>query len=107
MFSADLPDPRLPSLRESSNLPSHEPFIIEKDGEMPEGAISTSASSSRRHTPALPELSAPTPLRVTSFPEYEVPGEDGSTRTSTPDAIKVTRAKKKGTGKKKRTQNLT
>lgn len=69
---------------------------------MPEGAVvrTPSAPISRQGTP---DVFAPTPLRVASFPQYEVPEE---VKPSTPDPIKVIRAKKKGTGMKKRTAVL-
>jgi len=75
---------------------------------MPVGAVitppsSTPAPSSRRATPNPFDLSATPPPSLPSFQSYEVP--DDELRTGTPEPIKVTRAKKKGTGttKKKRT----
>ncbi|KAJ7657986.1 Ap3d1 protein [Mycena rosella] len=84
----------LPSLR-SDYTPSS--FAIDRDGEMPEGAV----VPSRTITPVPRESRASTPM-MTSFPQYEVADEG---RTSTPEPIKVTRPKKKTPGKKKRTQN--
>ncbi|KAJ6469611.1 Adaptor protein complex AP-3 delta subunit [Mycena vitilis] len=88
-------DTRLPSLREDYTPTS---FAIDRDGEMPEGAVSrteTPPVPRGSHTPSLPQ----TP--ITSFPQYEV----DEVRTSTPEPISVTRPKKKTHGKKKRTQN--
>lgn len=75
---------------------------------MPVGAVitppsSTPAPSSRRPTPNPFDLSATPPPSLPSYQSYEVP--DNELRTGTPEPIKVTRAKKKGTGttKKKRT----
>ncbi|KAJ7070698.1 adaptin N terminal region-domain-containing protein [Mycena amicta] len=94
----------LPSLR-AEPIASPVSFTIDRDGEMPQGAISPptvpregSNASTRATTPALG-----TPSRITSFPQYDVP--DAEIRTSTPEPIKVTRTKKKTPGKKKRTQN--
>ncbi|KAJ7610855.1 adaptin N terminal region-domain-containing protein [Roridomyces roridus] len=91
----------LPSLRESYT-PSSTSFTIDRDGEMPDGAV----------LPPLPVTPSPrstggtnTPTRgamATSFPQYEV--DDEAVRTSTPEPIKVTRSKKKTPGKKKRTE---
>ncbi|KAJ7897229.1 Adaptor protein complex AP-3 delta subunit [Mycena olivaceomarginata] len=89
---ADVDDRRiLPSLRGDYTPPSS--YVIDRDGEMPEGAVVPSQTATPRTiTPA------PTPSR------YEVEDE---VRTSTPEPIKVTRTKKKTPGKKKRTQSST
>ncbi|TFK42007.1 Ap3d1 protein [Crucibulum laeve] len=100
------PNNRLPSLRATSQTFSSEAYVIEKNGEMPEGAVPSRQSYtpiSRQSTPVYSENPAPTLPQLSSFPAYEVP-EDIATRTSTPEPIKVTRSKKT-TGKKKRTQN--
>jgi len=101
-------EPRLPGLRSSMSIRSTPPsFIVEREGEMPLGAVITSRSTplppSRRSTPNPFDLSATPPPPLPSYQSYEVP--DDELRTSTPEPIKVTRAKKKGTGtaKKKRT----
>ncbi|KAF8956094.1 adaptin N terminal region-domain-containing protein [Flammula alnicola] len=96
------PDPgnnELPSLRAASQTFSSESFVVEKEGEMPEGAsiLRPQSASQFTPTPALTPTGSTTPLRVSSFPEYEVP-EDSPVET-----IKVVRSKKKTTGKKKRT----
>ncbi|KAJ7361378.1 Adaptor protein complex AP-3 delta subunit [Mycena albidolilacea] len=96
---ADVDDRRiLPSLRGDYTPPSS--YVIDRDGEMPEGAVVPSQTATPRTT-----TPAPTPSRVvSSFPQYEVEDE---VRTSTPEPIKVTRTKKKTPGKKKRTQSST
>ncbi|KAI5998114.1 adaptin N terminal region-domain-containing protein [Pisolithus albus] len=101
-------EPRLFALKSSSARPSSLRFVVEKDGEMPEGAMpatpqSHSAPISRQQTPSLFErISTPPPI-LPSFQQYDVPESD--VRASTPEPIKVTKAKRKGasTGKKKRT----
>jgi len=66
---------------------------------MPEGAVSPPSQINSRHMSPPVGISSPAPanvVRLTSFPEYEVP-EDSSV-----ELIKVVRPKKKP-GKKKRT----
>ncbi|KAG1868262.1 adaptin N terminal region-domain-containing protein [Suillus subalutaceus] len=102
-------EPRLPGLRSSASIRSTPPsFVVERGGEMPAGIVitpqpSTPVPSSRRQTPNLFDVTATPPPPLPSFQSYEVP--DDELRTSTPEPIKVTRAKKKGTStaKKKRT----
>ncbi|KAG2365496.1 adaptin N terminal region-domain-containing protein [Suillus spraguei] len=102
-------EPRLPGLRSSASMRSTPPsFVVEKEGEMPMGAVitpqpSTPVPSSRRQTPNLLDVATMPPPSLPSFQSYEVP--DDELRTSTPEPIRVTRAKKKGTStaKKKRT----
>ncbi|KAF8079147.1 adaptin N terminal region-domain-containing protein [Lyophyllum atratum] len=94
----------LPALRTSEQTFSSTPFVIDRDGEMPEGAVASNPASkptSRQQTPVPGESHPYTASRLSAHSPYEVP--DDVIRTSTPDPIKVTRAKKKGTGKKKRT----
>ncbi|KII93311.1 hypothetical protein PLICRDRAFT_672814 [Plicaturopsis crispa FD-325 SS-3] len=105
-FTPSPDDSRLPSLRPSRSTHN---FTVDRDGEMPVGAVSPSAPTtvppSRLHTPiSFDRTTAPPP--ISSFQQYEVP--DDATRTSTPEPIKVVRAKKKGTGtgRKKRTPKL-
>ncbi|KAI6031280.1 adaptin N terminal region-domain-containing protein [Pisolithus microcarpus] len=101
-------EPRLFALKSSSARSSSPRFVVEKEGEMPEGAMSAtpqshSAPISRQQTPSLFErISTPPPI-LPSFQQYDVPESD--VRASTPEPIKVTKAKRKGTstGKKKRT----
>lgn len=94
-------DNRLPSLRALAHPYPAQSFVIEKDGEMPEGALDRpSPPTSHPQTPTPAQSKAPTPLPASSFPHYDEVVDD-VTRTSTPDPIKVTRPKK-ATGKKKR-----
>ncbi|CDO73429.1 hypothetical protein BN946_scf185013.g63 [Trametes cinnabarina] len=112
--------PRLPSLR-SSPVPASQTFIIDKTGEMPEGAVTAPPARSPRPS----GTSSPSPLGngngasvVGSGASATVPPpsrfaydlDADEPRSGTPQPIKVTRAKKKGTsaGKKgkKRTQKL-
>ncbi|KAG9222260.1 hypothetical protein CCMSSC00406_0006557 [Pleurotus cornucopiae] len=78
--------------------PSLEPPVIDRVGEMPEGAIAS---------PPLPQQSSSrpsTPAQSSSFPTYDVAEDIDIPRTNSMDPIKVTRVKKKkGTGKKKPT----
>ncbi|KAH8835125.1 Adaptor protein complex AP-3 delta subunit [Flagelloscypha sp. PMI_526] len=81
-------------------------FHIDRVGEMPQRATSLahpspSIPSSRSHTPSLP----PPTGSAFAFTQYEG-ADDDTTRTSTPEPIKVTRTKKKkGPGRKKLTEN--
>jgi len=99
-------EPRLFALKSNSARSTPSRFVVEKEGEMPEGATPTppqshSAPITRQQTPSLFErISTPPPV-LPSFQQYEVPEDEP--RSSTPEPIKVTRAKKKGTGTKKRT----
>lgn len=95
-----LPDDfKVPSLLRKPATPiSSELIVVDRDGEMPEGAplptsLPTSQKPSRSTTPN-GVLHQPLP----SFPLYVV--DDEIPRTGTPEPIKVTRVKKKGTGKK-------
>jgi len=99
------PEPKLPSMLLASATPTPpEFFVIDKDGEMPEGFV-PSPTLLQHPKPSLsppPGRSIPDPP-VSLFPQYVV--DDDIPRTGTPEPIKVTRAKKKGagTGKKKKT----
>ncbi|KIK97687.1 hypothetical protein PAXRUDRAFT_200770 [Paxillus rubicundulus Ve08.2h10] len=104
-------EPRLFALRASASRSGPHRFVVEKEGEMPEGVVSTSprqesAPVSRQQTPSLFERILTPPPTLPSFHQYEVPEED-HTRASTPEPIKVTRVKKKGpsSAKKKRAVN--
>ncbi|KAF8215817.1 adaptin N terminal region-domain-containing protein [Mycena galopus ATCC 62051] len=97
---ADVDDSRIPSLKDDYTPPSS--YVIDRDGEMPDGAVVPSLVP----LPVTPGTMTPlsrtgTPI-ISSFPQYEVEDE---VRTSTPEPIKVTRTKKKTPGKKKRTQD--
>ncbi|KAF5323446.1 hypothetical protein D9611_005565 [Ephemerocybe angulata] len=111
-ISPGIADMRLSSLRAASQSEfTNTTFVIEKEGEMPEGA--TPSLSSRPSGPGLGTSTPGTPgsnrgspspypaAALTSFAQYEVP--ESELRTSTPEPIKVVRVKKTG-GKKKRTK---
>ncbi|KAF7347534.1 AP-3 complex subunit delta [Mycena venus] len=77
---ADVDDSRiLPSLKEDYTPPSS--YVIDRDGEMPEGAVVPSQTATPR---TMTPVSRNTPT-LTSFPQYEVEDE---VRTSTPEPIK-------------------
>ncbi|KAK7040144.1 AP-3 complex subunit delta [Paramarasmius palmivorus] len=92
-------------LRADSPRANPEPYVIEKVGEMPEGAslpiLSPQPTSSRPSSKSTPRqgtpVASPIPSRISSFPQYEVPGEEDA-RASTPEPVKVVRSKKKKTG---------
>ncbi|ETW86760.1 hypothetical protein HETIRDRAFT_166278 [Heterobasidion irregulare TC 32-1] len=92
-------DFKVPSLLRKPATPiSSELIVVDRDGEMPEGvplpaSLPISQKPSRSITPN-GVLHQPLP----SFPLYVV--DDEIPRTGTPEPIKVTRIKKKGTGKK-------
>ena len=107
-------DSHLPTLRSAAVGSSRQVFVIDKVGEMPEGApLRSTAQLTRESSPSIrngaaTSSSTPAPS-LSPFPPYEI--EDEPSRTSsTPPPIKVTRAKKKtktsGTGKKKRTATI-
>ncbi|KAF4604673.1 AP-3 complex subunit delta [Pleurotus pulmonarius] len=75
--------------------PSLEPPVIDRVGEMPEGAVATPLQQQTSSRPS-------TPAQSSSFPAYDVAEDIDIPRTNSMDPIKVTRVKKKkGTGKKK------
>ncbi|RPD64688.1 Adaptor protein complex AP-3 delta subunit [Lentinus tigrinus ALCF2SS1-7] len=112
----------LPSLR-SSPAPPAQTFVIDRTGEMPEGArspppqpVGQSPRSSGSPAPYGNRSRAGTPLAVgaptaaplpSRFPAYDLDADEP--RPGTPEPIKVMRAKKKGSGsgkkEKKRTQS--
>ncbi|PCH34264.1 Adaptor protein complex AP-3 delta subunit [Wolfiporia cocos MD-104 SS10] len=111
----DLPPPvltgnsQIPSLRSSSSPGTPQTFVIDKTGEMPTGADSAAVpgvvdigSSSPSPSPFNDGATGAVP--PPSFNQYET--QDEIPRTATPPPIKVTRAKKKAGGKKKRTLNV-
>jgi AP-3 complex subunit delta-1 len=89
-----LVESRLPSLRTTSQTFSSQPFVVDKDGEMPEGAVMSLPQ------PALTSGPSTTPAQLISFPPSDYPD---TPRSQTPDPITVMRTKKKGAGGKKRT----
>ncbi|KAH7930472.1 Adaptor protein complex AP-3 delta subunit [Leucogyrophana mollusca] len=95
-------EPRLPSLKSIASQASVTRFVVEKEGEMPRGAVATPQPSlppSRRPTPGLFDRST-TPPSLPSFQQYEL--SDDNARAATPEPIKVVRAKKKGSSTKKK-----
>lgn len=101
MPKAFLDDSRLPSLRAPPVRLASQPFIVEKDGEMPQAATPRSSQPVSRHQTPVP-LEEPSSQPTSSFPPYITAND---LRTNTPEPIKVMRSKKKGTGTgtKKRT----
>ncbi|PPQ99510.1 hypothetical protein CVT24_005300 [Panaeolus cyanescens] len=99
----EIKDSRFPVLR-SQAFSSSASFEIERDGEMPQGAVLKS-SRSTPDPPSTSKSSTPSqssaPSRLTSFVPYEVPEEP--TDSPAPEPIKVVRSKKKASSKKKRT----
>lgn len=101
-------EPPIPTLQDVTEV-STSPFVVERDGEMPVGAIAspipasvTKALLSQSPSFSLPSSRSGTP--ISSFPAYDVP--DSDERPSTPAPIKVSRAKKKtGTGKKRKAKD--
>ncbi|KAG6884488.1 hypothetical protein C0993_010619 [Termitomyces sp. T159_Od127] len=109
----------LPNLKATSQTFATTSFVIDRDGEMPEGAVnnkpvllpeswqrmSTSDGDlehALKHQTLNPgESLASISTRPSPLPSYGAPDDD--VRTDTPEPIKVTRSKKKGTGKKRRT----
>lgn len=95
-------------LREVSQPSPHQnrEFVVEREGEMPTPAKSSTSPTPRPTFANLNESRqsmSSTPVSVASFPIYDV-GDDEIPRSRSLDPIKVTRSKKKGTaGKKKRT----
>jgi hypothetical protein len=101
--SVNVDDPRKPTLKEVPQQSLVVPFFVEKEGEMPDNANDSASSSqpvSRQQTPGPSQHNLPRPTsRASSFTRIT----DDTARPNTPDAIKVTRAKK--SGKKTRTAN--
>jgi AP-3 complex subunit delta-1 len=96
-----LDDPRLPSLRDPPGWLASQPFVVEKEGEMPQGGSPGSSQAVSRHQTPVPFERTSSPLPTSAIPPY-ITSDD--LRTGTPEPIKVMRSKKKGTGtgKKKR-----
>lgn len=90
-------------LRDSASLIPSEPFVVDKNGEMPKGAAPP--PSLKPHlTPPIVTPPTDTAHQVSlSFPAYVV--DEPIPRTGTPEPIKVKRTKKKGVSsvKSKRT----
>ena len=87
----------LPSLRATSQTFYSEAFVVEREGEMPEGSV-----TQRPHlfTPSTNNLA---PSSSLGDPSYQLSGHPPSNSSAAPEPIKVVRPKKKATGKKKQT----
>ncbi|KDQ63013.1 hypothetical protein JAAARDRAFT_75593 [Jaapia argillacea MUCL 33604] len=99
-----LSDSRLQTLRDIPRRSSPVSFVVDRQGEMPNST--PLRTSSPAPAPSTPQRNGtPPPPAQPSYLVYEP--VDDIPRTTTPQPIKVTRAKKKGTGtasgKKKRT----
>ncbi|KAF8899233.1 Ap3d1 protein [Infundibulicybe gibba] len=98
----DANDNRPSSLRTATQSFSTRTFVIERDGEMPNGAAARLPPISHQDVPvSSPSGGTLTPQASSAFPAYDIPGVD--VRSTTPQPIKVVRTKKKGTSKKKQT----
>lgn len=84
-------DPRLPTLKSLKPKPP-QTFVIDRVGEMPEGASRPASLPPSSKSPA-PSQNGAVASNPSFFPSYE--GADAIPRTGTPPPIKVTRAKKK------------
>ncbi|PFH49682.1 hypothetical protein AMATHDRAFT_147133 [Amanita thiersii Skay4041] len=78
-------------LRSTAPLSSSQAFIVDKEGEMPERMLSELASAPRSQSEPIEPIAALQTSNTLLEP-----------RTITPDPIRVTRAKKKSTGKKRK-----
>ncbi|KAJ8508456.1 hypothetical protein ONZ45_g9263 [Pleurotus djamor] len=84
---------RAPILKDDS--PSPDPPVVDREGEMPEGAILSPIPRPQSATPR-PAASSSSSLA----PAYQTTEDIDLPRTRTPEPIKVVRTKKKGTKKK-------
>lgn len=98
----------LPSTPPTQSAPQTS-FTIDRGGEMPPNAVkkpipSTPGQAATPSFVSTPARSGTPVVPPSSYPAYEL--DDDIPRTNTPELIKVTRVKKKGTGtgKKKRTK---
>lgn len=87
----------MPSLRATSQtFYSDEAFVVEREGEMPDGTVAHSTNN-------LVSSSSIGDPSMSSFPSYQLSGHPSSNSSAAPEPIKVVRPKKKATGKKKQT----
>jgi hypothetical protein len=103
-FIDKVAEPQYPSLlRDSTSIVPSEPFVVDKNGEMPDGATPPPPALKPDPNPPMVSRSLDTTQVLSSFPAYVV--EDEIPRTKTPEPIKVKRTKKKGvsSSKSKRT----
>ena len=92
---------KLPSLRATSQTFYPEAFVVEREGEMPDGIV-----AQRPHLPSTNNLAPSSSISdpfTSSFPSYQLSGHPSSNSSAAPEPIKVMRPKKKATGKKKQT----
>jgi AP-3 complex subunit delta-1 len=90
-------------LRGSTSAIPSEAFVVDKSGEMPEGAIPPPSLKPTPTPPIVTRSIDTAPQVLSSFPAYVV--DEEIPRTGTPEPIKVKRTKKKGvsSAKSKRT----
>ncbi|KAH9996509.1 hypothetical protein BJV77DRAFT_1065737 [Russula vinacea] len=81
-------------LRDSASVIPSEPFVVDKNGEMPEGATSPPSSKPDPSPPMVTSSIDTAPQMLSSFPAYVV--DEEIPRTKTPEPIKVKRTKKRG-----------
>jgi len=93
---------KLPSLRATSQTFYSEAFVVEREGEMPDGTVAQTHPFSHSTNSLAPSSSVGDPY-TSSFPSYQLSGHPSSNSSAAPEPIKVVRPKKKGTGKKKQT----
>jgi len=86
----------LPSLRATSQTFYSEDFVVEREGEMPDGTVAHSTNN-------LVPNSSIGDSSTSSLPSYQLSGHPSSNSSAAPEPIKVVRPKKKATGKKKQT----
>lgn len=92
----------LPSLRATSQTYYSEAFVVEREGEMPDGTVAQSHLFSSSTNNLVPSNSIADPS-TSSLPSYQLSGHPSSNSSAAPEPIKVVRPKKKATGKKKQT----
>ena len=92
---------KLPSLRATSQTFYSEAFVVEREGEMPDGTV-----AQRPHLFSTNNLAPSSSIgdpSTSSFPSYQLSGHPSSNSSAAPEPIKVVRPKKKTAGKKKQT----
>jgi AP-3 complex subunit delta-1 len=92
---------KLPSLRATSQTFYSEDFVVEREGEMPDGTVAQLPNSFSHSTKyQAPNSSFIRDPSTSSFPSYQLPGQPSSSSSAAPEPIKVVRPKKKGKNKK-------
>lgn len=92
---------KLPSLRSIAQSYS-EAFVVEREGEMPDGTVAHPPHPFFHSTDSLAPNSFIGDASTSSFPSYQQSGHPSSNSSAAPEPIKVVRPKKKVTGKKKK-----